>query len=321
MKGIVNAYISSQNQQVVTYFLSFQGGENFFLYITVSDGDLTAKNEVFVNILVKKNDNSSNFRTPPSVTNVVQNISQILPPFDTLPGVQSGRNKYSKERPTNHLPLNFGTQGLFEFNPNHQFLRPLKSNTNEQTSTLIWSSTTGDPQSATGRLKLTPIKNSNNGNFFNGMTNIQHDYINNNNDLVLHLNKNLTATTAYDDSIKIVDNKISYNDNLSTNYSTKTIVLPVILISSGIFFVAVVIFAFLYRKHLCAISKKLKKISKEEMSKKSNQSNLSSNLADNGRNSMVMQHWNGPTAYNNRYVPWERDSQQNGLVRICFTYL
>ncbi|XP_069969180.1 tyrosine kinase receptor Cad96Ca isoform X2 [Bactrocera oleae] len=291
-----------------------RGGENFFLYITVSDGDLTAKNEVFVNILAKGNDTSSNFRTPPSVTNVVQNISQILPPFDTLPGVQSVRNKYSKERPTNHSPLNFGTnQGSFALNHKHQFLRPLNSNSNEQTSILMLSSATGDPHTATGHLKLTPIKHSNNEHFVNGMANIRHNYINNQNDSVLHLNKNITAP-ANDDSIKKLYNKISYDESLSTNYSTKAIVLPIILTSSGIFFVAVAIFGFLYRKHLCAISKKLKKISKEEMFKISNQSNLSNNLADDSRNSMVMQHWNGPTAYNNRYVPWERDPQHNGLV-------
>ncbi|XP_050338118.1 tyrosine kinase receptor Cad96Ca isoform X2 [Bactrocera neohumeralis] len=267
-----------------------RGGENFFLYITVTDGDLTAKNEVFVNILAKENDTSSNFRAPPSVTNVVQNISQILPPFDTLPGVQSVRNKYSKERPTNHIPLNFDSnQGLFELNHKHKFLRPLNSNNNEQTR-------------PTGRLKLTPI------------TTIQHEYKHNQNDSILHLNKTQSAITVNDDSIKILKDKISYDESLSTNYSTKTIVLPIIFTSSCIFLVAIVIFGFLYRKHLCAISKKLKKKSKEEMFKKSNQDNLSNNLADNGRNSMVMQHWNGPTAYNNRYVPWERDPQQNGLV-------
>uniref|UniRef100_A0A034WTS2 receptor protein-tyrosine kinase n=1 Tax=Bactrocera dorsalis TaxID=27457 RepID=A0A034WTS2_BACDO len=276
-----------------------RGGENFFLYITVTDGDLTAKNEVFVNILAKENDTSPNFRAPPSVTNVVQNISQILPPFDTLPGVQSVRNKYSKERPTNHLPLNFDSdQGLFELNHKHKFLPPLNNNNNEQTR-------------PTGRLKLTPINHSNDEHFVNGETTIQHEYKNNQNDSILHFNKNQSAITVNNDSIKILDDKISYDESLSTNYSTKTIVLPIIFTSSSILLVAIVIFGFLYRKHLC---KKFKKKSKEEMFKKSNQDNLSNNLADNSRNSMVMQHWNGPTAHNNRYVPWERDPQQNGLV-------
>jgi len=36
-------------------------------------------------------------------------------------------------------------------------------------------------------------------------------------------------------------------------------------------------------------------------------------LTDDSRNSMVMQQWQGPVAFANRYVPWERD-QQMGIV-------
>lgn len=48
---------------------------------------------------------------------------------------------------------------------------------------------------------------------------------------------------------------------------------------------------------------------KEELSKKSNPSHLSNTLTDDSRNSMVMQQWQGPSAFGNRYVPWERDQQ------------
>ncbi|XP_054738114.1 tyrosine kinase receptor Cad96Ca isoform X1 [Anastrepha obliqua] len=312
--------------------LTGRGGENFFLYITVSDGDLTAKNEVFVNILAKDNDTVSNFRTPPSVTSVVQNFSQILPPFDTLPGVQSVRNKYSNDPPIHHLSSNFGlNQGIFTFhvpgsssnharqppvfnlNPNQQdsswptassnaVSNGLNSGTTIQTNTMMPTPTTIDSQ---GRIRLTPIKNANNNDYFNGVTNKNYNNFNNDSGSKSNVKEKLPSST-----VNVISNdKDLSNKNPSANYSIKAFVVPVIVISCGIFFAVAFFFGFLYRKRLCAISKKLKKKSKEEMAKKSNQSNLSSNLTDDSRNSMVMQHWNGPTAYNNRYVPWERDTQ------------
>lgn len=102
-------------------------------------------------------------------------------------------------------------------------------------------------------------------------------------------------------------------------YDISSYIIPVVLIGCGLFMLAAVIAGFVYRKHLCAIGKTLKKKSKEEMVKKSNQSNISStNLTDDSRNSMVLQHWNGPTAYGNRYVPWERDQphqQQHQMLQ------
>lgn len=68
-----------------------RGGENFFLYITVTDGQLTAKNEVYVNI-IKSGDKSKIYDTrTPSFTQTVRNLSQVLPPFHLLPGVINNR--------------------------------------------------------------------------------------------------------------------------------------------------------------------------------------------------------------------------------------
>lgn len=68
-----------------------RGGENFFLYITVTDGQLTAKNEVYVNI-IKSGDKSKMYDTrTPSFTQTVRNLSQVLPPFHMLPGVINNR--------------------------------------------------------------------------------------------------------------------------------------------------------------------------------------------------------------------------------------
>lgn len=43
----------------------FQAGENFFLYVTVSDGQLTAKSEVYVNIVSQNDTKINRNRRPP----------------------------------------------------------------------------------------------------------------------------------------------------------------------------------------------------------------------------------------------------------------
>lgn len=95
--------------------------------------------------------------------------------------------------------------------------------------------------------------------------------------------------------------------NLKDDIAVKAI-FPIIFTVCGIFLAAGIIAMLIFRKHLCAFGKSLKKKSKEEMAKKSNQSNISS-ITEDSRNSMVLQHWNGPTALSNRYVPWERENQ------------
>lgn len=108
----------------------------------------------------------------------------------------------------------------------------------------------------------------------------------------------------------------STSDAIFPRPTLKT-VLPIAIIVCGIIIAsALIVSSFLFRKRLCAIGKSLKKKSKEEMAKKSNQSNPSfstnpvmmSSMSEDSRNSMVMQHWNGTKAFNNRYVPWEREN-------------
>lgn len=264
----------------------------------------------------------------------MQNISQILPAFDTLPGVQSIRNQLPNRRPSNSLPPGFGMNpsiytparpsfgtvdvgggnlgypAVLNFNP------PIHhSNQNNKNQQLpIWPTTsdadsddnendknvldkqrqktsttavspTATATATTSRTKLSPI-------------NEKQDH--RQNSTTTPSNGSLGETKLSSDSAM---------SNSTTAFSLKATIIPVIIAVSGVFVAVVVIFGYLYRKRLCAISKTLKKKSKEEMAKKSNQSNLSSNLTDDSRNSMVMQHWNGPTALGNRYVPWERDQQ------------
>lgn len=118
----------------------------------------------------------------------------------------------------------------------------------------------------------------------------------------------------------------------SLSQTTLKTILPIAIIGAGIIIAAgLIVSSFLFRKRLCAIGKSLKKKSKEEMAKKSNQSNSShsnngitmSSLSEDSRNSIVMQHWNGPTAFSNRYVPWERDgihAQVSNLAHFESTF-
>ncbi|KAM7362870.1 tyrosine kinase receptor Cad96Ca isoform 1-T2 [Cochliomyia hominivorax] len=282
-----------------------RGGENFFLYITVTDGQLTAKNEVYVNILSSKDIGNRGSRPPPSISNAVNNISHFLPSFDRLPGVQSIRNQQPNRRPSNFLPPGFNNiypSPILNYSPNQQLpLWPINNfdeTNDDQDNDYSVEMTTVTMSTTTSRTKLTPInhhgvtlpapKNSTEitiSSSINGNNGVKNE--NENEESVLHATNN---TTIF--------------------YGFRSQMIPLILTACGLFVAAAVIIGFLYRKRLCAFGKTLKKKSKEEMAKKSNQSNLSSsNLTDDSRNSMVMQHWNGPMAYGNRYVPWERDQQ------------
>ncbi|XP_058982601.1 tyrosine kinase receptor Cad96Ca isoform X2 [Musca domestica] len=83
-----------------------RGGENFFLYITVTDGELTAKNEVYVNVLSTNDSKNKYVRNLTSLTNVIHNVSLFLPSFDRLPGVQSIRNQESNLKSVKLSPTN-----------------------------------------------------------------------------------------------------------------------------------------------------------------------------------------------------------------------
>lgn len=87
--------------------------------------------------------------------------------------------------------------------------------------------------------------------------------------------------------------------------STLETVLPVILTICGIFLTAALIAVIIFRDTLCSISRQLKEKNKIEKAKKSNQSqisNISSNITDDSRNSILMHQWTGPLATGNRYL-------------------
>lgn len=103
-----------------------RGGENFFLYITVTDGQLTAKNEVYVNI-INRGDKSKIYDTrTPSFTQTVRNLSQVLPPFHMLPGVINNRphNNIVQSFPTPIITTS-SSREIIEEKENNTVLKPV----------------------------------------------------------------------------------------------------------------------------------------------------------------------------------------------------
>lgn len=226
-----------------------RGNEKLLLYVTVSDGKVTSKTQVFVEILSK---NPS--LNPPRQTFTPNADSVMLPHFNIFAG---GRPPLANPPPLNFYP-------------------PYQTNTYIKNDT---SYADGDDNKNEPSFEINDNKN-------NKTTVLVA--VDNNNTQQEHANNNQHPT------------------NLKDDHSVK--VLPILFTVGGIFLAAGIIAILIFRKNLCAFGKSLKKKSKEEMAKKSNQSNISSTITEDSRNSMSLQHWNGPTAFSNRYVPWEREN-------------
>ncbi|KAH8236662.1 hypothetical protein KR026_007617 [Drosophila bipectinata] len=275
--------------------LAGRAGQNFLIYITVTDGRYTAKNEVFINILGER-EKSIGPRPQASISNVVHNISQFLPRFDQLPGVQSIRNGLPNNRPDFRFPPVpqspggglFGPPPFVNYPSNYPPPPPPPDHKTEASSedtepdgdSEVTPPETPPRISSTtqkSRTKLTPISANN--------------------------------------STRVEQPVQSGSGNNTINvFSIKSGTIPIVVTIGGFVAALAVFLAFLCRRRLCAISRTLKKSKeKEELAKKSNPSQLSSTLTDDSRNSMVMQQWQGPVAFANRYVPWERD-QQMGIA-------
>lgn len=303
--------------------MHLQAGENFLIYLTVSDGRYTAKSEVFINILGSHESNGFHgfgSRPPPSISNVVQNISKFFPSFDQLPGVQNIRKGLPNRRPgginlPQRFPANNGGNYALPSYANY-FPPPSLPDVNEASEegegerdgdnaidlSLLPTSTTpspspspeGSPDSTSTtsrtRTKLTPIAN--------------------------HTSARPVESQSESESESKRHPQQDADNGTITLFSIKSSSIPIIVGICGTLAVLVALFGYLCRRRLCAISKTLKKSKeKEELAKKSNSSHLSNTLTDDSRNSMVMQQWNGPLAFSNRYVPWEREQQLAITVR------
>ncbi|EDV93872.1 tyrosine kinase receptor Cad96Ca [Drosophila grimshawi] len=274
--------------------LAGRAGENFLIYITVTDGRYIAKNEVFINILGERESNGFHgfgSRSPPSISNVVQNISQYLPSFDQLPGVQSIRNGLPNRRPSINLPPGFPANVLPAYNNFYPPIStpPVKQAEEDNTIDVKPTQTPKQPQTtrSTTLTKLTPVGSHGSSGQGQGQGVSQSE------------KPTETDTESKDEK--------GGNVNTITLFTIKSTSIPFIIIICGISAFVAAIFGYLCRRRLCAISKTLKKATeKEELAKKSNASNT---LTDDSRNSMVLQQWQGPVAFANRYVPWEREQQ------------
>lgn len=254
--------------------LEGRGGEQFLLYVTVSDGQLTAKNEVFVKIQSANTTKYSDVYgpLPPIFTPHARNLSSILPSFNTLPGVTAVQG----QQPNNGRPSVPSNNIFSQPPPSPPYLTDAVGDTKateskNKTSTVLVAVNTDTEYR---------LNNSKSGG------NQLHTYPN-------------TSGNQQPPSV----------DDIGASIRTN---LPFILTVCGIIFLAVgLVVMYMFRRYLCAFGKSLKKKSKAEMAKKSNQSQISSSITmtEDSRNSMVLQSWNGPTAFSNRYVPWERDNQ------------
>lgn len=282
--------------------LEGRGGEQFLLYVTVTDGTYNAKNGVMVNVISKDSPANGNglspFRPP------FKNATHLLPPFGSLPGVPpppSYPHPVFTARPPYYPPH---TESYPEPDLVSEHNESGANNsTDQQHKSKDASKPNANGTMATNEM---PFNSMDSNESTNNVTNIaEGDTVNGTN---------------------------STSDTTIFPRSTLKTVLPIAIIACGIIIASgLIVSSFLFRKRLCAIGKSLKNKSKEEMAKKSNQSNLScstntvmmSSISEDSRNSMVMQHWNGPTAFSNRYVPWERENlhmQVNIDTRISLSF-
>ncbi|XP_053684738.1 tyrosine kinase receptor Cad96Ca [Sabethes cyaneus] len=271
--------------------LEGKAGQNFFVYVTVTDGLVTSKNEVYVNILSK---NATGVYNTRGFTPDINSIRRILPPGIHLPGISSIPQAPPPPppfppRPTQ--PLDVNQQSSFSSTTKQTKTYPDRPDSTTEASSAV---------SGNGTItKLTPVST--------GSPSLVPP--------VSH--STTTATKVSSSTVNPIRGKPTGSGNESHQLTS---IVPVIISVVAIFLTAGLIAMCIFRKYLCAISKTLKKKNKIDKAKKSNQSNLSSNItssttAEDSRNSIGMNHWSGPIAFSNRYTsPWDRD--QNAHMQV-----
>ncbi|XP_052872793.1 tyrosine kinase receptor Cad96Ca [Anopheles cruzii] len=304
-----------------------RAGQNFFVYVTVTDGSVTSKNEVYVNILAQNATGLYKSRPgAPQFTPNIDNIRKILPAGFNLPGIGTGHRPQVPlpplppeftRRPPTATPVDSGEQDTL--------LTPPSPSPTKQTKTYPDPRPTAHLPS-TGGEEATPVANGNTdldtdsesparsnatwGDRIPGRTSTK---VPGQQPGHLHTTSSPTTTT----------HQHPVRAHPQEDASTVKILLPVIISVAIIFVSAGLIAICIFRKYLCAISKTLKKKNKIDKAKKSNQSNASSNVTasasintttEDSRNSIGLSHWSGPMAFSNRYTsPWERDANGHHL--------
>lgn len=97
-------------------------------------------------------------------------------------------------------------------------------------------------------------------------------------------------------------------------------IIPILIAVITIFVIAGIIALIIFRKQICRpFGRKFKK-NKVDKAKNSNQSSISVITDESSRNSMVLQHWQGPVAYNNRYTPWATSPSEGVHSSSSFSF-
>lgn len=250
----------------------------------MDDGQIPAKNQVLVAILGKNATRNSNTYRQPSFTPNTDTIKKLIPNgFYTQPGLPSSRinpdtNIYRYQTKTYPEPYN-------------------RSSTNDTRAV-----ERENIRATTGSTRLSPVSQTS------------------------------EPPTSEDNKSSDVDpssakthhknrNKVPTSTSATATTPTPTSQFPplvsVILTVCGIFLIAGLIAVLMFRNYLCTISKQLKHKNKIEKAKKSNQSqisNISSNITEDSRNSILMHQWTGPTAPGNRYFSGWGDNQHTQVT-------
>lgn len=351
--------------------LAGRGGEVFSIYVTVSDGIVELKNEVYVHVLVADGSgggtgggNVAGFG-PASFNPHVRNVTDLFPAFGLLPGVagaNGGAGIYGGGNGGGSVPPG----GLFGASPRPHRTQPhtypMAPNAPAKPSSPI-SGHKNDEQDAAEDVEANSDTDDDESAATGGKNptadNRPQVYTYENNrplaaatEPTTRLTKarrppthwvdadgatttsSATTTPTTADVMPPNGNDNSSSDTAATGTDAGTSVrlsLPLVLTICGCVALGASLAAvYMWRRHLCAVGRRIKTLSKEEMSKKSNASAATSGTLSDGsgpmggglsiggassltgtedsRNSMVMQNWTGPRAYSNRYVPWERDA-------------
>uniref|UniRef100_A0AAG5DMG1 receptor protein-tyrosine kinase n=1 Tax=Anopheles atroparvus TaxID=41427 RepID=A0AAG5DMG1_ANOAO len=299
--GQDHPFVIDPHTGYVTLNSSVEGraGQNFFVYVTVSDGSLTSKNEVYVNILSANATGLYKTRGSQFTPNI-DSIRKILPPGLNLPGI----NSRPAQLPLPPLPAEFTRRPPTVVNQES----PSEGATPPSVALPKQTKTYPDPppSAANGSVVVTAPPSDSNGY---GNTHGLGSNSTKPSPTPQHSTSFTPATTST--RHPPMTTAVPSHAHPPEEANTLKILLPVIISVAIIFVSAGLIAICIFRKYLCAISKTLKKKNKIDKAKKSNQSNVSSNITsttEDSRNSIGLSHWSGPMAFSNRYTsPWERD--------------
>uniref|UniRef100_A0A182FUR2 Uncharacterized protein n=1 Tax=Anopheles albimanus TaxID=7167 RepID=A0A182FUR2_ANOAL len=294
---------------IVTLNRSVEGraGQNFFVYVTVTDGSVTSKNEVYVNILARNATGLYKSRVP-QFTPSIDNIRQILPPGFNLPGMSSRPQvplpllppQFTRSPPVTGVPQEPGTTDDGVTPPS------TKQTKTYPDQRLPLDGTVAVPAEVPEGDSTLPDSDSNRTIVVTGGTTkstIPARPTSRHPPPTVASHPTVAHTTY---TTTTVHGPVrAHPAATSEEASTVKILLPVIISVTIIFVSAGLIAICIFRKYLCAISKTLKKKNKIDKAKKSNQSNASSNITsgtEDSRNSIGLSHWSGPMAFSNRYT-------------------